>query len=312
MITIICGDPGVGKTALMTNFALQYLLYDDDFRLMEDKIIQYNLIGYNLSTPNHLVFSDYKISINSSKGNIDSYFVNGFYLGMPNSQHPTMFLPPYSKIFLSEAQRYYDSRKYDSFSDFVSQFYEQHRHYGLQIFLDCQRVGLIDLNIRGISTRVILVLSMINDINKSGRIVANHWNCREFNSVFDCEKYINSQDTSLGKELIISNDNTTLLKFPELIFSDTPKYREVNYRTIKGIQSFKIPVNIFDNYNSTNKELSFLRGRKGHDFSLYLHPTDDMYINKLDYIYSFEAPRTFYKLPSKELKDIPKGRVLTI
>ena len=312
MITIICGDPGVGKTALMTHFATQYLQYDADYELAIDKINNYNNMGYNLSTPSHLVFSDYKISYNLYGKNVESYFCNGYYLGMPNAQHQTMFLPPYSKIFLSEAQRYYDSRKYNSFSDFISQFYEQHRHYGLQIYLDCQRVGLIDLNIRGISTRVILVESMSNDIDSHGRIISNHWQCREFSSAIECERYLDTLDKNIGQSITISHDNT-IEQFPTPVFRDTPQFAtSSNFRLIKSKSRINLPVNIFDNYESCNKELAFLRGRKGHDFSLYKHLTDDMYINDLDDIYSFDAPRTFYKLPDKALAEIPKGRVLTI
>ena len=309
-IVLTVGGTGAGKTSYLSHIACEFLTKDDEYDLCLDKINSYNSMGYNLSIPNHLVFSDFKISCNTKLGYKESYFVNGFYLGMPNAQHPTMFLPPYSKIFLSEGQRYYDSRKYNLFSDFVSQFYEQHRHYGLSIYIDCQRPGLIDLNIREIATKVYYIESMVNDIDSYGRIIANHWNVRLFSNVFDCEKYIQG-DKTLGSPIVISH-KTTVTCFADLKFLDSPKVIHSNYRLLKKGSELLVRSNIFDNYNSTNKELAFLRGRKGHDFSFYNHPTDDMYINDLDDIYSFDAPRTFYKLPDKELKEIPKGRVLTI
>ena len=313
MITIICGAPGAGKTALMTHFAMEYLNYDADTPLAMQRILSFNEQGYNLTIPNNLVFSDYNIAGKTMfSGYQESYFVNGFFLGMPNAQHPTMFLPPYSKVFLAEAQRYYDSRKYNSFSDFVSQLYEQHRHWGMQIYLDCQREKLIDLNIRGISTRVIYVESMLNDIDSRGLVVANHWQCREFCSADECEMYHNTHDKHIGKELEITHSND-IITFPEIVFRDTPKFsKESNFRVVKSKNAMRLASNVFDNYNSTNKSGAFLRGRKGYDFSLYAHPTDDMYIDGIDEIYTTEAPRTFYKLPDKELKEIPKGRVLTI
>ena len=309
-IVLIVGGTGAGKSSCLSHIACDFLTSDREYDLCLDKIKLYNLMGYNLSTPKHLVFSDFKISSNTKLGYIESYFVNGFYLGMPNAQHPTMFLPPYAKVFLSEGQRYYDSRKYSSFSDFISQFYEQHRHYGLSIYIDCQRPGLIDLNIREIATKVYYIESMVNDIDRLGRIVANHWKVRKFDSVFECEKYIQG-DKTLGTPMVLTHSHS-ITNFVDPIFLDSPKFTNSNFNKISKGNKTLIPCNIFNNYNSTNKELAFLRGRKGHDFSLYKHPTDDMYINELDDIYSFEAPRTFYKLSSKELKEIRKGSVLTI
>lgn len=313
MITIVCGAPGAGKTALMTHFATEFLNSDVDMFYCKEKIAKFEEMGYRLTMPRHLVFSDYEIASKTMfNGFQKTYFVNGYYLGMPNAQHPTMFLPPYSKVFLAEAQRYYDSRKYNSFSDFVSQLYEQHRHWRMQIFLDCQRDGLIDLNIRGIAIRVILVESMENDITKSGRIVANHWKVREFGSAIECENYLSSHDKHIGVENEIVHTNN-IISFPKPIFRDTPKFEKTsNFRVVKSEKSLRLSSNIFDSYESTNKEGAFLRGRKGHDFSLYEHPTEDMFIEGVDEIYTTEAPRTFYKLSDKELKEIPKGRVLTI
>lgn len=307
MITIICGAPGAGKTALMAHFASQYLVCDDDYDLMLDKVNLLNESGWHLSIPQHLVFSDFKLQ---SYGQ-ESYFVNGFYLGMPNGQHPTMFLPPCSKVFLSEAQRYYDSRKFASFSDFVSQFYEQHRHWGMQIFLDCQRDGLVDLNIRGIVTRVLYVNGMTNDVDSMGRIMANYWHVRQFSSADECDRWLGG-DKILGVDVEIAHNNQ-IVHFPQRVFRDTPQFASANnFKAIKSGATYTIPHNIFDNYNSTNKQGLFLRGRQGHDFSLYRHPSDDAYMYDLPPIYSNEAPRTFYKLPEKELQKLDTRRVLTI
>ena len=308
MITIICGAPGAGKTALMTFFATQYLRYDSDFELSVDKINHFNNdLHFNLTMPKHLIFTDFKVQ----QYGVETYFVNGYYLGMPNGQHPTMFLPPYSKVFLSEAQRYYDSRKYASLADFVSQLYEQHRHWGMSIYLDCQRDGLVDLNIRGISTRVIYVESMTNDIDYTGRVIANHWQVREFSCADDCDRW-RSGDKTLGESRVISNSNT-IINFAKPTFCDTPRFANAsNFKLVKNGSSVKIPQNIFDNYNSTNKEGLFLRGRSGHDFSLYSHPTDDSYMYDQAPIYNFDAPRTFYKLPDKELQKLDLKGVLTI
>ena len=311
MITMLVGQTGAGKTSLLTHFADQYLNYDNDLSLAEEKIMQFNDMGYNLSMPRHLVFTDYKVStITRFYGRQTSYFANGFYLGVPNSQHPTMFLPPYSKIFLSEAQRYYNSRDFKVFADFISQFYEQHRHWGLQIYLDCQRGGLIDLNIRDISARIILVDSITNDIDSMGRIVANRWTCREFSCIQEYDTYMSTHDKHIGNVVEHVHDNS-VITFQEPIFVNTPQFAKVsNFRLLKGKNL--IPSNIYDDYDSTNKEGVFLRGRKGHDFSLYEHPTYDMFVQGVDDIYTLDKPKTFNKLSGKDLENIEQGRILTI
>ena len=313
MITIICGAPGAGKTALMTYFALEYLNYDVDYMICLDKIAQYNQQGFNLSTPQHLVFSDWKIACNSQTlGACESYFCNGFYVGMPNNQHRTMFLPPYAKVFLSEAQRYYDSRKYESLSDFVSQLYEQHRHWGMQIFLDCQRPTLVDLNIRGLATRILYVTSLKHNIDTYGRIVSSTWECKQFGNIYDFDNFLQNAKTDIGEPVEFPYSNKVIASQP-LQFRDTPKFANVtNYRVVKDKSVVQFPCDIFASYNSTNKESAFLRGRQRCDFSLYTHPLDDAYITDLDDIYSFEAPRTFYKLKDKDTKNLEKGKVLTI
>lgn len=313
MITIICGDPGAGKTALMTYFALSYLRYDSDYLPCLDKINEFNSNGFHLSTPNHLVFTDWKVILNSKKnGSLESYFCNGYYLGMPNNQHRTMFLPPYSKVFLSEAQRYYNSRNYNSLSDFVSQFYEQHRHWGMQIFLDCQRATLIDLNIRGIATRVLFVQELLHDVDIYGRIVSSTWKCRQFRNVYDFDNYLQTSNHDLGQEVEFVYNNK-VMPSQKLTYRDTPQYAEVsNFRVINNKQILRFPCNIFEHFASTNKEKEFLRGRNSHDFSLYVHPNSDIYVDERFDIYSFETPRTFYKLPDVETKQLKKGVVLTI
>ena len=313
MITIICGAPGVGKTALMTYFALEYLNYDEDYISCIDKINKFNKQGFNLSVPQHLVFSDWKVSCNSQTlGTCVSYFCNGFYIGMPNNQHRTMFFPPYAKIFLSEAQRYYDSRKYESLSDFVSQFYEQHRHWGMQIYLDCQRPTLVDLNIRGLATRILYVTELKHDIDTYGRIVASTWHCKQFDNIYDFDNFLQHSDKSISTDIDFTYNNKVIASAP-LEFRGTPKFSNTtNYRVIKSKSAVQFPCDIYASYNSTNKESAFLRGRQRYDFSLYTHPTDDMYINELDDIYNFDAPRTFYKLKDKDAKNLEKGKVLTI
>jgi hypothetical protein len=103
MITIIFGLPGSGKTSLMTYFAIRSMFdYYDDVRACKRLIKRYNANGYNMSTDfKHLTFADYCISaVKEGYFRRNGYFIDGFEVGLPNSRHKTVFIPPYSSIFL--------------------------------------------------------------------------------------------------------------------------------------------------------------------------------------------------------------------
>ncbi|MCI9561258.1 MAG: hypothetical protein HFK03_02085 [Clostridia bacterium] len=202
MITIICGDPRVGKTALMTSFAYTHLKgvqAHRDLRECNKLLAPLNAGGFSYTAPSdHLVFADYTVCAGAN-GSITNYEVDGFYLGLPNATHPTMFLPPASHVYLDEAQKYYDSRK-KGLSDFVSRFYELHGHYRLNLTCTVQRPKLIDLNIRELAAQVIYVMNLTHK-KISGRIVSSVWSCLVFDDVAAAIAFIEGgkQDMKHGK-----------------------------------------------------------------------------------------------------------------
>lgn len=150
--------------------------------------------GGNLTLPDKVpIFSDFRtrFKVGYEKW-YETYFINGFYLGLPNDKMPVISVPPGSKIFLSEAQRYYNSRNSKTFPDFASRLYEMHRHYNLDIYLDCQRPILVDANIRELCKRFIEVVEMEHETDFAGQITASKFHCREFERWRDVELYLDS------------------------------------------------------------------------------------------------------------------------
>ena len=155
MITIIFGAPGTGKTSLNTHFLqTEYkthgraLLAQTQKRIDEINKTRVKPLALPDKPP---IFANYKASFKIGyEKTFEPYYINPFYLGLVNENMPTQYLPPNSKVFISEAQRYYNSRKSSTLPDWVSRLYEMHRHYGMEIFLDVQRANLIDLNIKEI------------------------------------------------------------------------------------------------------------------------------------------------------------------
>lgn len=205
MITIIYGPPGVGKGCLQA--AMIEKLYNEIGYEVFDNcctcIDEYNLANKrNLTKPIRVpIFSDFEVKFKVDyEKYYSTYFLNGYYFGLENNRLPTMYIPPHSKVFLNEVQRYYDSRKHSSLPDFVSRAYEMHRHYFIDITMDLQRLGLLDLNIRELANRVIYIkdLKIIKD--SLGNIVRLIWNCREFDSACDADNYIDKKE-NVGKDI---------------------------------------------------------------------------------------------------------------
>lgn len=261
MIHCISGPPGYGKTSLMTSFAVSRMGVQrfKDIFAVKPLIEGLNGGGFKLSVPEHLVFSNY--CIESKVFRQTSYVTNGFYLGFANKKHPTQFLPPYANLFIDEAQEIYNSRESTDFPDFASRFYEKHRHYGLEIYLACQRAKLIDLNIRGICDHFIEIINLEHSYSKYGFITESTWECLEFDNCFDHERYIESGNAHGVKRA---------------------KY---NY---KG--------NIFDCYDSRGCFNMFLKDRYDEDFKLVKHRhygIDTNSVKEYNRVHRYERPKTF-------------------
>ena len=187
MITIIFGAPGAGKTALMTYF-LRETFKRDGKRLLassQEKIRETDIEhGSSLEMPKKPpIYSDFPVRIPYGyESYFQPYFINGYFFGVPNGSMPTINVAPNAKIFLSEGQRYFDSRQSKAFPSWVSAAFDMHRHYGLEIYIDVQRPKLIDLNIRELCRHFIEVRDIELERTETGRILTTTFRCREFKS----------------------------------------------------------------------------------------------------------------------------------
>lgn len=201
MITIISGKPGVGKTALNTYFCEKTYQTEREWILRTSRtrieaLNEENGTDYTLpSAPP--IYTNFEVKFNIGyKKSYSPYFINPYYLGLPNERLKVQSVPPNSRIFISEAQRYYNSRKSQTLPDWVSRWYEMHRHYGINVFMDVQRVKLIDLNIRELCKRYIEVQRMEHETSSANWILRTTWHCREFECMQDFDEYLDGQGTN--------------------------------------------------------------------------------------------------------------------
>ena len=196
MITVVCGLPGSGKSSLMAKF-IKDIYFTEGRKLLNTCCNRVNEI--NSSRKNKLtlpdktpIYSDFEVKfLVGYKKYYSTYFINGYYFGLKNDDVPIINVPPFSKVFLTEVQRYYDSRKSKTLPDFVSRLFEMHRHNFYDIYLDLQRIGLLDLNIRDLSARIIEVCNMEHKYDYLGSVTSTTWNCHIFDCWEDFDKYLN-------------------------------------------------------------------------------------------------------------------------
>ncbi len=224
--------PRVGKTALMTKLALDYMTGENaakDIRMSCKEIKKFNDGGFRFTYPKrHIVYSDYDIYTRNKT--LFSYKTSGYNFGLPNKQYGDISLfPPCSRLFFDEAQKYWNSRESSKLSDFVSRAFEYHGHFKLSIYIAVQRVGLIDLNIRQLSPQIIEVVDLKHKTD-NGVILSSMWTCRVYDSVSEAEKSIAGQSAK--------------------------------YKT----KRFRFDGNIFKHYDSETFRYAFLKDRENDDF----------------------------------------------
>lgn len=260
MITIICGEPGKGKTALLTYFAVDKMI-NNGFEYWWksckriDTLKQGGFSHLEYPPQRHTVYCDYDLQINFPS--FKSYYVDGFNIALTNPFFPTAFFYPYSQIFLDEAQKYYDSRMSRYLRECVYRFYQLHRHNNLDIYMTCQRLGNIDLNIRQIAECIILVKDLKIKKDEYGRIINMKWIVLKFNSLSSAESFID-------------NGNKT-----------------VEYET----KTYEFNGNIFKFYNSYGNEPVFYDGNYNRKYDCY---TVDGYVDTIDSYIKYNSDHMYY------------------
>lgn len=237
-ITIITGDPGAGKTSFMTHLLIEEFFKAGDELLekcQEDIIKENEERLYPLPLPDKPpIFTNYGVKFYEDyEKEYSPYFINPYYFGVRNEETSVQYLLPNSRIFIEECQRYFDSRQSTSFPRRVSEAFEMHRHFGLEIYLDAQRGKLVDLNIRGIASRILRIEGTENKKNKYGGILSTTWKIREFESNAELMQYY---DTGIGGHEIepVTHKGNIFEAF------DSKKNRKAFYPPDKPQQAFTL------------------------------------------------------------------------
>lgn len=204
MITIIFGKPGAGKTSLMTHFMIEHYEKEADDLLDRciERIAEQNQNRlFTLPFPEQPpFFSNYGVKfLVDYEEEYSPYFFNPYYFGIENDEFEIQYLLPCGYYFITEGQKYFNSRKSLSLRDHVSRAFELHRQNEMNIFIDCQRPKLIDLNIRELAARFLEVMHMESATNGYDGILSSTWYCREFGSAAEVTDYLTTGEG--GREI---------------------------------------------------------------------------------------------------------------
>lgn len=205
-INIIFGQKGSGKTALNTVFALwemamrqRYLQCMSEIELLKEERVR----DYSFPPQAHCVFSSPNYSIVDNwkfgKGDKSSYSYNPYHFNIPNLRIDYDIYPPFSTFHCMEAQAPLNSRQSKNFPSETSRAYENERHPNYLIWLDCQRLGLVDLNVREITDWFITPISLEHKYNSLNVMIGTTFHTLCFDSLLKAERYVETEDISLGK-----------------------------------------------------------------------------------------------------------------
>lgn len=232
MLTIIYGNPGMGKSCLLAHFARETAFNSDRNRLMRRAIQEKNQNGFQLAVPKHCVSANFTVKLKkpwfSERFN---RYVNPFRLGFANNEVKTHYNFPYEAIYIDEAQKYYDSKK--DLPAWQSLWFEQHRHLHLDITMATQRPMRINKNIRDISQFIEIRSLKIEE--KNGHVKSVTWKVRRISSNAEFEEYMATGKTN---------------------------------RALYVTETIKAEYNVFDLYDSYGFEPEFYRGNLNRNLDI--------------------------------------------
>ncbi len=181
----------------MTHFMIDLYEREGDElldRCKEKIILQNERRLYALPLPDKPpIFSNYSVKfLVDYEEEASPYFFNPYYFGVGNDEFEVQYLLPCAHCFITEGQKYFNSRKSLTLRDHVSRAFELHRQNEMNFYIDCQRPKLIDLNIRELTPRFLEVLKMENEENSYGGILSSTWYLREFASQAEVMDYLST------------------------------------------------------------------------------------------------------------------------
>lgn len=250
MITIIFAPPRTGKTCFMTHMANTYAFDRKRNLAMQQELQQKIDSGFTAikTIPQHCVSANYDIILRKFRYSPrKSRRINSYRLGFANRFVPVHFNLPYEAIFISEAQKYLNSRMSGYFPDWQSRWYEQHGHNNLDIWLDTQRPMLIDVNIRELA-QFIEIVKLDIKYDFLGQPCRLQWTIRRIPNSQLFDRYMSSgkKDKDCYTEEVVTADYNVFRCYDSRACK--PKFYDGHFEDDIDYQAAEPPEQSFEGY----------------------------------------------------------------
>lgn len=195
-INIMFGQKGYGKTFLNTVFCLWEMAIKERYRCCIsaiDKLSEEKGRKFSYPKQPHCVYTSKGYSVKNKwkygRGELVSYRFDPYKFNLPNERIDYDIFPEYSTIHIMEGQAVFNSRDSKSFPDETSRAYENSRHASYLFYIDCQRLGLIDVNVRKITDIFICPLFQEHVFNSVGAMIKTITHTICFKTMAQAEAY---------------------------------------------------------------------------------------------------------------------------
>lgn len=247
----ICGLEGYGKTLLLSAIAVKCMLngLNDCFKSHEI-VDRYNTYGYNFSKNyEHLVFCAF-IGINCSGTHIPdriSYDFDPFHFALYCEDYETDIYPPYSHLFVPEAQRVWPSYKAEQIRAEVLGKMETGRQAKFDLVFDAQRLMMVAKPIRDLCNRIIFLEEKVEEIKDvKGVCIGHRLHIVEFKSNREAENFVNNPNSKFGEHYTLRIDKcmydnfmSSYFEYMSLIGREEQDFRIVEHKEIETIEDIE-------------------------------------------------------------------------
>lgn len=250
-ICLVIAPPRTGKTSFMTAVANATAFHRKYLKEQLTEVRMLNSGGFRIPEPDVVCVANYHMEYRKyGYSRKYPYFVNGFKIGYKNKERDMAFILPYSKIFLTEGQKYLDSHVSLAFKAYQSRAYEQCGHISLNIFIDVQRPALINANVREIAC-FIEVLKLEKKYSRNNELIECVWHLRLIKNFKILERYQSTGDTSQVMDFKVKYKHDVFKMYNSQVYK--PKWFDGHYNNeglLKKTINYDNSVKGYMEYNS--------------------------------------------------------------
>lgn len=159
----LCGEQGAGKTSMaVALLSMDYKYHSEErIRIAQSRVNQLNHLGYkNLKLPEHVYFSNIELSLTkplSKSDAVRTHCVTVERFGLPNDEYDVQRFPLCSVVYISEADVWLYTSRWQSVSKYIWNLIKYVRHNMMTVIFDVQVFDRLPIQLRKLCTDLIYI-----------------------------------------------------------------------------------------------------------------------------------------------------------